>query len=392
MFKKIKYEYLLAFLIGILLYEYGVFIGLGGKNIPVMYIEVISFVMCIFMIIKNKSIFRIDKLGLGIIFLIFIFSIVPLAYNFNIRSIEGIKTSFFMMLIYISFFNLFRRSTIQTSIKVFNIILLTFMICTFIGIINIVITNKLYNTSQLYMYKSYIILPYGASNYIAEFILYFIVVNFVSMINENSLKSLILVSIGIVSLLITNSRGALLALILTVAIFIIFNVRKIKISGIVIMCIGAVALFIINSKLPFMDLMIDRFLSENNNVSYRWDQYLGTLKAIYFGNPITLMFGLGMGSELANSPMLIHNVILKLLHNVGFIGLMTYFTYYSIYIYRLKKCIPKFNELKKYLYGFIAIFIGSLFEVALYTPFMEYFIVINFALVSCLYSNANKLS
>ncbi|SDP86353.1 hypothetical protein SAMN05216565_109128 [Litchfieldia salsa] len=378
---------IMAFLLGISFYFGNILLPLSGLNIPVFYTEILILVLTMYYLIVTKRAL-VDKYTIVIFILIFIHSVTLFITQDFVRALEGVKTYLFLFVIYYSINNFLMHLNQKKIFKFINTFEFTFFLFAIFGIYKIVISNNLYSTNTIYMYKSYFILPFGSSNYISQIMLFFTITFLISALNNRKIIYYLFSTLGITSLFLLNSRSAILSLIITILIFFITSVRKMRfnLKASVLFSLVVISLFIVGKETVFFTLILDRFNSESSNILSRLNQYNDIINYIFNNGIIKFFIGNGMGTEksIFSDGLLIHNILLKLIFSIGLLGILLYAIYYYFFLSDLLLVSREETELKKYFYSIIALGISSFVEPVLYTSFIEYFLVIYLALVSTL--------
>ncbi|MCD4961905.1 O-antigen ligase family protein [Enterococcus casseliflavus] len=358
--------YLLFFLFGFFMFK-GNIIILGQ---PFLYFEIFTYIVLILLFFLKKL--RFMKFS-KFIYLLILQNFL-LAFNTgNFGLLQGAKNSISMLFILITFSSLSIHVKVEEKIKYFLYFIYGFELFSLVSILRIVIENSLYDSSTIYMYKSLFILPYGESNYVASFFLFFGLFQFTiffenrfsyfDILNRiNKIIFLFFMIIAPVLILILNSRTSILAYIITVAIISLKNSKN-NLKKVAILVLSSVFIIVYFQKnTNFISLIFDRFLNENNNVSYRFNQFSLVLRDISNGNIFQLFFGNGYGSDKITYGILIHNLILKLLYSLGIFGTSIY-----LYIYYVLAGLGK----RLFFFSMFGLLLGSMFEPILFTNYFD---------------------
>lgn len=245
----------------------------------------------------------------------------------------------------------------------------------------------------LLLQKNLMITSYGRSNYLASFFVLLVPISTAYLLTSNDTKQRIFSSLAILlmmtGLILTLSRGAILALIIAM---ILFFSRTIKIKTFIPILFIIVVVAVILILNPLTNVLFERISSAEDSVSYfSRISYYKEVWGMFLKNPLT---GVGMGSlgyhatfvEHELSPA--HNIVLALLGEVGIVGAVFFLgLLFSVPVFFYSKYLKLRDERKKIMYwGFITAFIGCIIH-GMVEPTLEGFTfsIVFWAAVGTLY-------
>jgi O-antigen ligase len=379
-------------LIGIIYYYCSFSLPTAGKDTPIFYIEIFSLIIIFFLLVKKNIYIHPSTFFFWISL---IMSVFPMLYNSDLRIIEGPKMFIFKILIYTSIGGLFKYNS-EELLELYEKFMKIFLFFTFFGLLLVYVHNGLYLYTTIYDYKPFVELPYGLSNYIAQFVMWIFIYFLFKLIFQFKFEYLFTLMFATISLLITNSRSATATLILLIVIVVFINIQRIfkLISNhkliILISVIPVGSFLILLFHLNIVNLFIERVINYQRNLNDRLQMYTEVINIMKKRNLIPLLFGSGMGSEkslLVGQGSLIHNVELKLLYDSGFIGFFLYFIYFFRELFKsfsLSRVDKRFLAIS---FQLCAVLITSTIEPVLFTSFLEYFIILPILCIDTSYKN-----
>ena len=240
-----------------------------------------------------------------------------------------------------------------------------------------------YGNLNINLFKAYLIIPAGASNYIACIILPFLFFVYYSQVSKK--LKLFIVIVSIMALLIIQSKNAMLVLILFITIQIIISyfkfitnnkdLKKNKLSVIVftLIFIGFLVLISIFALKYFMDkwymgMSISGFsIYELVNALTSNRLYVYESEIARWGNHLFL--GNSLSYTLGDSKS--HNWIIELLVQVGVIGFVVYLAALFIWIKKIKNYVKQDQFLKSCMFFVLIILVQGLAEVSLFTVIID---------------------
>lgn len=218
---------------------------------------------------------------------------------------------------------------------------------------------------------------------------------FCSCLQLTSLENITYRRINIISLvlssfclILTYSRGAWLTLLIIA--FLVFLYRK-KVIYIIYSFIFFISLLLINGSTGIERINLGKSLHDHS-IQYRLEIYKATLKSIkdhfFFGSGLnTMKHYINYYSNEIDSPVYhAHNIILNILGETGFIGLI----FFGIillgiiksiyYIYKSQNNMYKDIAISSIL-SLISIFIHGFIDAAIIAPQFSFFVVIIYSLI-----------
>jgi hypothetical protein len=347
---------------------------------------------------------------------IFLFLSLPMIFTLNKINVKNIRIFFYIFILFLLFVLLstFMSMDIQRSINLTFALILLFIV-VFLVIINIKNINDINNILEIFVLSNTICFIYGLSQLLLFFMGFSNVnVNFhpwdviprvpffssenmhanfalipsiylfskLIMYNKDKIKLLLLFIANFSTIVMSNSRGALVAF-FTVALLIfitsIIKNYKIKISNLIILIIFS-ALIIV-----FSDIIFIRFTNISVNSGTIGDREHIIRLAMHAFNQ-NIFFGIGLGSfeHIIGYKKDIHGVIFQLLTETGIIATTIYVCFMLlILIFHLKIFLMPYNEKIKFynkvlFYINFALILQSFGEPFLYN--LHWYIVIGLSL------------
>ncbi|MGM9904124.1 MAG: O-antigen ligase family protein [Enterococcus sp.] len=348
-------------------------------NIPLFWIDAFTLFLVPIIIIKKRIIFN----DIVLVLLCLFFQNLLLTFgNVNSSAFQGLKNISIMFLLYIGLTLFINDTPFFKKINYFLVFLFTFCGLSLFLIVNIVLKNRLFSTTSIYMYKGLFVLPYGESNYVASFFLFLGLLLLTLLFNKKAfdlsqqpywykLIFCIFLIICPIVILILNSRSSIVAytIILMLLLFKKFLHNKRKTFIISVLIISAVLLT--NRYTNFIELVSNRFSGETTNVGARINQYTEVIELIKNESTIKLLLGNGFGTDKFKFGILIHNFFLKIIYSFGIIGLIP-----QLYIYIKMFFISN----KLFSIPLLGLLIVSMVEPVLFTGMIDYLIIISLAM------------
>ena len=216
--------------------------------------------------------------------------------------------------------------------------------------------------------------PYfSAENVHAAFLLVIIPILYVDyLMEQKKVKTIVLFFIlilNIVGIVATGSRGAILALILSI-LFLTIILRNVMGNFRLVKKVGFLSIIILFFVVKFFDLLFIRFASlfsgNDGTTSVRANDYLLMFRE-FSASPL---FGTGLGTSLELTDHDVHNVFLQLLFEGGIVSFIPFiFSIGLIFYHFLANFRLNDFDLRLRLSAvgvFIAVVIQSMFEPSLY--------------------------
>ena len=288
------------------------------------------------------------RLTVFLLFFVFVFFSTLVNFQFSISSLIYSVLWFFV-------FNI-AFSVSLSSARFLKIV----TICFFIAFLAIVMSSYFYGTIV------------NINGFYTVTAVYYLIcfIPFVLLIKQKLLKIVLFSSVVVISIL-SFKRGALLAIGLIMAIFIIYYLFKKKKKGVTPK--SFVYLFAFAGLIFFLYLIVDNKYGVSKILSvwqYRSDTgansgffgdvrseiYLDVLKLSFSSNPFQLLLGHGYDSVILNTSyeLSAHNDLLEILFDFGLIACFFYFVFLIMLITKTKKVEQK--KIYSYL-SFLIIFI-----------------------------------
>lgn len=196
-------------------------------------------------------------------------------------------------------------------------------------------------------------------------------------------------------LILTYSRGAWVTFF--IGVFAIFLYRK-RVIYILYSLIFFISLIVVNGNTGIERINLSKSLHDHS-LQYRLEIYKSTFRIIkehfLFGTGLnTMKHYISQYSEEISSPVYhAHNIILNILSETGFIGLMIFgiilinLIKSIYYIYKLENKIYKDIVISSVL-GLLSIFIHGLIDAAIFAPQFLFFVVFIYSLVNNIRHNS----
>lgn len=353
-------------------------------------IEIIIIIIAISIIVYNKFKIKVDIISI-LLFIRIIFSIIPLLYkeapsfmgNFMIQIIDLL--SYFIAINYID--------TQKRFIKILKI-------ATFIIAIQVIVT-AIFNISivpyENISYKSFMLVPFGGSNFISVIILPILSAEIICMdYKKNSMKNSIYILVLTIAIFLTKSRTGIILLsgvyIVSLTKIFIKGGKTVKciatlISGtifiVVLICISNNAIVDLKNIFSGFSSVVESGGILNKISSGRIDLFKEYINQFIY-SPI---WGNGCIYELGISRS--HNLIIDILYQSGIIGMLTLLV--TIYYYEIKTKKYRYDTNIKYMRIIILIFfINSMIEISILNSVIIDYIVFSILGYSIYYRTNSK--
>lgn len=308
----------------------------------------------IFIIVVNSSRqskkFKIDF----IVVLLFIripLSVVPYSYNYIDNDyINYLAAMVASLVAYVVFKNIVSsdyKKFLNRYVFLLTTIISAQLLFTMINLRNVI---DIYNMFTLDLYiKQYLVIPIGASNYIAAFLLVGFTISYVQLSGNKrkDISSILINVISFIGILLTFSRGAIVGVV--VIIFIDFFSSNGKHffqktgNTILFFCLAAIFIYVLKkvSNIDVLDLVVGKTIQGssaglNTMSTGRFEIYMLAFERFKL-HPI---FGGGWttnGIWYDNQFFRPHNIFLELLSQSGIVGFIVYLIIIIIVINKLKK-------------------------------------------------------
>ena len=139
--------------------------------------------------------------------------------------------------------------------------------------------------------------------------------------------------------------------------------------------------FLRDSSILFSGKEIEKVLGADG---YDRGSYVSDIWGYVFHSPLTFLFGYGAGK---NYEVLVHNVYLQMLLEIGFIGLALYLTLIVLFAIAFIKNLRKLDDNKIFLFAIFATFVLIIHN---FGPLESYSFIYFMMLFAVLYKNRNK--
>ncbi|MGN8929729.1 O-antigen ligase family protein [Collinsella sp. HCP28S3_E12] len=228
-----------------------------------------------------------------------------------------------------------------------------------------------------YYYKHDLIIPIGASNYIATKIVPLFFLAFIA--DDIKERKIVIAAVFLVALVLTKSRNGILCFVLVSALYFIINKKITSVKKILIVaCTSALVLFLLQDGL-FHDLTLV-YSSSSSTVDGRfdlWSQYVDAISEHLF-------FGQGMAR--VNGFISSHNVVLDVLLRGGMVGLAIVFTGIAVFF---QFTAGNNGAVYAYKWFFVAEMLISMAEITFFTTTNDitFFFILGLAVSSSCHRN-----
>ncbi len=253
--------------------------------------------------------------------------------------------------------------------------------------------NLQYGMIGLLIQKNLMITSYGRSNYLASFFILLVPISLGYLLVSKNIKqrifSIVAILFMMTGIILTLSRGGIIALIVAVMIFLS---RTIKIKTFIPLLLIITAMVLILQFNPLTNVLFERVSSadKSSSVFSRIDFYNEVWK-MFLENPIT---GVGMGNLgyhakfVAREQSSAHNIVLALLGEDGIVGAVFFLgLLLSIPVLFYRKYTKLIDEPKKIIHwSFISAISGCIIHSMVEPTFEGYaFTLMFWAAVATLY-------
>ncbi|WP_432408823.1 O-antigen ligase family protein [Wukongibacter sp. M2B1] len=227
-------------------------------------------------------------------------------------------------------------------------------------------------------------------NVLAGYLVFYICIQLTSLENIKSRKlSFFSIVLSSLCLILTYSRGAWISLLIVV--FLIYIYRQ-KIPHLLYLCTFLISIILINGSFGIERLSINKSLHDNSML-YRLEIYKATLEIIkehlWFGTGLnTMKHYIHNYSKVVTAPVdHAHNLILHILGETGFIGLIIFgiilltLIRNLYYTYRLEDDFYKDIAVSGFL-GFLSILIHGFIDAPIVAPQFLFFTIYIYSFIS----------
>lgn len=343
-----------------------IFFGYRGIQLgPFKILEImlgIFIVVKFFELLKSSSKINLNKTGifLYLFFMVVLFGVLKNGFTEDtFITIFRLLVGFLVYIIYASertniYIDYISKALLFTPVLLFTINIrqiINFLQGSYAGQFTqrMTISNSFGNPN---FFSNYLLIPYVLSMH------YFITALQGKKI-KNVLFNFVTMLISIILILITSSRGSILALILTSTIYLLWYLRKNKFKLHYILLILAIILLVGSLMLTYLDSVINTFFSR---ISYN-DLMEGSGRNVIFSEAIETFidnpfWGVGLGNfkNISQSGTRTHNLYLELLTETGLIGFLIFF----IIIIRIVTIINRIDQIYiSYYFSFIAMLLNG---------------------------------
>jgi len=385
----------------ILLGSLGLF-KVGGKTPPVLVLDLV-FVL-VFFILLFKSIFQYNEYErFSLISLIWIpflvWGLLSLIISYDKFRALLIWRSYFAGFIGFSF----AFFVIQKKIHVSFLIVALLIWGLILAIIEFYILMQLGGLSSgivgIFFKKNLLATSWGKSNYLATFFVLIIPIAIGYFLTQNSHKAKLFSGISLIfmfsALIMTLSRGGILALMISM-VFLLFGVVRARTMIPIIIAFLTITLIVMLN--PLTSVIIDRLATVERSYSYMMRvNFYSDVWNLIIDNPIV---GVGLGNLGYNSQFKIlthasaHNIFLGLMGETGIVGAVLFFILFGKIISRyIKDYVIESNKQMKILrWSFISSLLGSFIHSLMEPNFEGYQFSIMFWLTVAIYFKLNLLS
>lgn len=177
-------------------------------------------------------------------------------------------------------------------------------------------------------------------NYLVGFLIYPFLYSFYNFVERKKIKSLIFITLYLIAVLLTGSRGGLVAIIFS-ALYLVIVRRKIKIKSMLSFTVAAIAVIILLNYVVPSDIL-NRFTLDytvDDSGAGRFLIWKETINVFMSSNTSRKMFGYGMGTVtvVGSHSSVSHNIWLDALIESGIIGVVILLImYYNFFKKSLK--------------------------------------------------------
>lgn len=343
---------------------------LGGKAPIILYVDLVLFFLCVLAFIKillEYDLLSIKVEKINLYFLVFLFwSLVIVLIAINKPRALFVWKSYFAGFFVFTYLMFFLKDGKNVRWLLYSIILWGLVLSIIQFKILLDIGGFSTGILGLFLKKNLLATSWGRSNYLATFFVLIIPITIGLLIYVTELKKRIFLFISLVvmssAMLLTLSRGGLIALFSALIIFLAKATKPRTFIPILLVFIALILVIVLN---PLGTVIMERISSFERSASYftRVNFYEDVWKT-FLNYPIT---GVGLGNLgyyaqfVISSQASAHNIILGMLGEIGLIGaglfMLLILKFFKDVVSKFKN--EKVDELKILRWAFISSFVGG---------------------------------
>lgn len=344
-----------------------VFFGYRGIQFgPLKFLEImlgIFIVVKFFEVLKNNSKINIKSTDilLYLFFMIVLLSILTNGFS------EDTLITIFRLLVGLLVYVIYSSDKTNIYIDYISKALLFTPVVLFITNINQITEFLQGSYSGQFVQRMTISNSFDNPNFFSNYLLIPCILSlhyFITAIQEKKLKrilfNLITMMMSIILILVTSSRGSILALFLTSVVYIVWYLRKVKFKPQYVFLILVIILFMGSLLFTYIDPVINMLfsrLSYNELLQGSGRNYIfSEAVEVFMDKPV---FGVGLGNfkNISSSGNRTHNLYLELLTETGLIGFLIFITMSLRIVAKINRINPRYIP---YYFIFIAMLLNGL--------------------------------
>ncbi|WP_432664103.1 O-antigen ligase family protein [Wukongibacter baidiensis] len=366
---------------------------------------IVLMILLLYLTIKGelKDVLRLAIEEKSILFALVYIMFSLLRSNYKIDSLIAVLGIIIVILLYL----VIRRyvNSVNDTIDIFKFFVFSNIIISAYGIMQFYFIKNPYFATSWVDSKVYNISMRAYSsllnpNVLAAYLVFYICIQLTSLENIKSRKiSFFSIVLSSFCLILTYSRGAWVSLFIIV--FLLYMHRQ-KVVYLLYSFTLLVSITLVNGRFGIERLNINKSLHDNSML-YRLEIYKSTLKII----KENLLFGTGLNtmkhyvhrySQVITVPVdHAHNLILQILGETGFVGLIIFgiivltLIKNLYYIYRLEDDLYRDIALSGFL-GFLSILIHGFIDAPIFAPQFLFFTIYIYSFISNIKYMENSLN